>query len=704
MSNNLITITENNLYLVFEVSEEKDIRLLHFSSLPYEEVGELTEEQRAKCRLLELQLTGEDQLKHKATKHTVTMPGGRLIFSKFDDERNKQGRKLTFHLNDKLSQVEAAVIFQFYSGLGAVRTWTVLTNNGKESVGIEYVSTFSLLGIDRGGISDRERKMRVHICHNEWYAEAMWRDYQLSELGAFHVNYQSSKKISISNTGNWSASQYIPTGFIENRETGSGLLWQIEHNGSWNWEISDMMDLLYVKVSGPSELENHWWKELQPKQSFTTVPVAIVAAQGGLQEHIGIMTAYRRRIRRENADNKNLPVIFNDYMNCLSGDPTTAKLIPLIEAAKEAGCEYFCIDSGWYSDGGWWDGVGEWLPSEQRFPNGIEEPLNYIKKCGMIPGIWIELEVMGINCPLVSQLPDEWFFMRHGKRVIDHSRYQLDFRNPEVRSFACGIIDRLVLSYGVGYIKMDYNIDMGIGTDWQASSAGDGLLEHNRAYLNWLDEIFAKYPDLVIENCSSGGLRMDYALLSRHSIQSSSDQTDYRKNAVIAAAAPSVVTPEQCAVWSYPLRDGEREQAVCNMINAMLGRIHQSGHLADLKPDSLACVKEGIRYYKGIRKYIPESTPFWPSKIPYLGDEWVAYGIKSTAKSFLAVWRIDSSNAVMEFPVSHLIGKNVKASIGYPTQSDIKWRWNKERGTLSVELPENGMARLFEFTVVEGEN
>ena len=43
------------------------------------------------------------------------------------------------------------------------------------------------------------------------------------------------------------------------------------------------------------------------------------------------------------------PVIFNDYMNCLFGDPTTDKLIPLIDAAAEAGCEYYCIDCGWYS-------------------------------------------------------------------------------------------------------------------------------------------------------------------------------------------------------------------------------------------------------------------------------------------------------------------------------------------------------------------
>ena len=81
-------------------------------------------------------------------------------------------------------------------------------------------------------------------------------------------------------------------------------------------------------------------------------------------------------------------------------------------------------------------GVGEWLPATKRFPGGIKEPLDYIKSKGMIPGLWLELEVMGINCPLASRVPDYRFFVRHGRRVIDHGRDQLDFRNPEVRKHA----------------------------------------------------------------------------------------------------------------------------------------------------------------------------------------------------------------------------------------------------------------------------
>ncbi|EAC9550382.1 alpha-galactosidase, partial [Listeria monocytogenes] len=212
-----------------------------------------------------------------------------------------------------------------------------------------------------------------------------------------------------------------------------------------------------------------------------------------------------------------------------------AKELPMIDKAAQIGCEYYVVDCGWYSDGGWWDSVGEWLPSQERFPEGIEFLMNYIRNKGMIPGLWLEIEVMGINSDFANSLPDEWFICRHGERIRDHSRYHLDFRHLEVRAYATSVVKRLVEDYKVGYIKMDYNTPTGIGSDIQADSFSDALLQHNRAYLTWLDEIFESYPELIIENCGSGGMRHDYQMLARHSIQSVTDQTDYLRNGAIAA-------------------------------------------------------------------------------------------------------------------------------------------------------------------------
>lgn len=128
------------------------------------------------------------------------------------------------------------------------------------------------------------------------------------------------------------------------------------------------------------------------------MPVALVVIHDTFESLFTPLTQYRRRIRRQDEDNERLPIIFNDYVNCLIGDPTADKVSALIQPAAKAGAEYFCIDCGWYADGGsWWDSVGEWEPSKLRFPDGLSETLKQIRAAGMTLGLWVEPEVVGIR-------------------------------------------------------------------------------------------------------------------------------------------------------------------------------------------------------------------------------------------------------------------------------------------------------------------
>lgn len=695
-----IDIKENNLNMVYEITDENEIKLLHFSTLPFEEEDINSCEGTASFRPVEVLLSGLNRPGERhGTKYTYTAPGYRLKYKDMKDYRNETGRKLEILMEDKPTGLEVCSNIQFYDGISVIRSWTELKNNGKEDLGVEYVSSFALLGIDKEGLLSTDQKLEVLIARNAWQKELIWNRFSMDQLGMSISQpdkvRRSSQTISVGNTGNWSTKNYLPMGCLKNKETDSILFWQIEQNGSWYWEISDQDGHMYLQLSGPTEHQSHWWKNLKPGDTFKSVPVSIGSACGDVEEAAGELMKYRRAIRRKNEDNEKLPVIFNDYMNCLWGDPTTEKEIPLIDKAKEAGCEYFCIDCGWYSAGFWWDGVGEWLPSKERFPGGLKEVMDYIRSKGMIPGVWLELEVMGIKCPKADKVPDDWYFMRHGKKVYDRSRYQLDFRNPEVIAHATEVIDRLVNEYGVGYIKMDYNIEPGIGTELNADSAGDGLLGHNRAYLKWLDEIFAKYPDLVIENCSSGGLRMDYAMLSRYSIQSTSDQEDYVRYATIAANSPMALTPEQAAIWSYPLTEGDKEEVIFNMINAILLRIHQSGHLVNLSQERFDLVKEAISYYKIIRGNIKNAVPFWPLGLSKYRDPWVSMGLNADKKDYVAVWRRNSQTSFATIPVTHRKGQELKVICGYPKEEPCDYKWNKEAGELTVELPNPVSARLF---------
>ncbi|MBQ8967489.1 glycoside hydrolase family 36 protein [Ruminococcus sp.] len=694
-----IQIFENGIYVVFEITDENEIKLLHFSTLPFDENDLTSRTGITGFSLVELQVSGIDRAGERhGNKYIITAPGYRMKYKYLKDLNNSLGRKLEITCFDEKTGLETVSHMQFYTGTQVVRTWTDVNNRGTENWTIEYVSSFSLTGIEKEGILPQDEKMRIGICHNSWQRELQWQFYSLEQVGlgqAQPADYQhSSKVLGVTNVGNWSSKEYIPMGYLENSEVGGAIMWQIEHNGSWHWEISDREGHLYLQLSGPSEIESHWTKELAPGESFRSVYCGIAAAAGGFDEAVAEMTVYRRLIRRKNRDNERLAVIFNDYMNCLWADPTAEKEFPLIDAAAEVGCEYFCIDAGWYADGIWWDWVGEWQESRKRFPSGLREVTDYIRKKGLVPGVWLEIEVMGIKCPLADKLPDDWFFVRHGKRVYDRSRYQLDFRNPEVRRHCDEVIDRLVSEYGVGYIKMDYNIEPGIGTELGSDSFGDGLLEHERAYLSWLDDVFARHKGLIVENCSSGGLRMDYAMLSKYSIQSTSDQDDYRRYATIAANAPSALCPEQAAVWSYPMTSGDREEVVFNMVNAMLLRIHQSGHLAQLEPERRELVKEGIAVYKRIRRDIRTSVPFFPLGLSKFSDDWVALGLHCGDKLYLAVWRREGSK-YCTVPLGDKICNDMKMTCIYPSFNKDKYALNTNYRTATFCFEKTFTARLF---------
>jgi len=706
--NDDILILENNLSFNLKVCQDNHCRLLNFSPI-YNKFSSIKNlPNQSFFRILELKTVGENHDEHHGSKHFLTQTADKLFYNSHKIYKNDFGTKLEITLQSE-DNLQVVCNYQFYDGISVVRSWCEVKNLGDNVVGIEYITSFALFGLDIGALSSYDQSSYIYLIHNTWANELKPRKYTPSELGLnsveplnkIHFNGSmdfSLKRIYCKNTGTWSASEYLPMGAYENVEKNVTYLWQIENQGSWYWEIGDKAGHLYLHLCGPTFDENMWIKWLKPDEVFVSVPVAIACVEGRFEDAVSELTKYRRLIRRKNHDNDTLPVIFNDYMNCLFGDPTEEKLIPLIDAASKAGCEYFVIDAGWYADGFWWDTVGEWIPSEKRFPNGIKKVLDYIRQKGMIPGLWLEIEVMGINNKFANSLPDDWFFMRFGKRVIDHGRYQLDFRNPEVRKYADTIIDRLVNEYGVGYIKMDYNINAGVGTDLNTDSFGDGLLEHNRAYLKWLDSIFERYPNLIIENCSSGGMRMDYALLSRHSIQSSSDQTDFRRYAYISAASPIGVTPEQCAVWAYPLFNADEEEVIFNMVNAILLRIHQSGHLAQMNERNFALIKEGISYYKKIRNNIKNGLAFWPLGIPQVEDKWLSLGLNCGNKIYLAVWKLNADSYICKIPLDLIKGKDVELRCAYPNESKCEYAYHNS-GILSVYFDKPYMARLFEITV-----
>ena len=222
----LLSYHENGIYIVWGVDEKQELRLLHVSSLPFQKEDIKVESMDYGFRFVELQLSGFDRpYERHGNKYIVTAPGYRMKYVSHSESRNENGLQLLFVLRDDLTDVYVDAYVQFYDGLAIVRMWQVIRNEGTETQTVEYISGFNYEGIEKEGLAPRDEKMRVWIPHNSWQRELNWKCYTLPELGMDQIQperiQRSSGMIRISNTGNWSAKEYLPMAYLENTCVGT---------------------------------------------------------------------------------------------------------------------------------------------------------------------------------------------------------------------------------------------------------------------------------------------------------------------------------------------------------------------------------------------------------------------------------------------------------------------------------------------------
>ncbi|CAL9671064.1 hypothetical protein SUDANB1_07477 [Streptomyces sp. enrichment culture] len=620
-------------------------------------------------------------------RFTGTAFGARLAYRNHLTGSRDGWEWLTAELHDPATGLTAFVELTSPAGLPVLRSRVRLRNDGRAPLVVQSVSSLLLGGLPAPDALD------VHRARNDWLAECRWYAEPLrasvADINTDVHEHDSRAALALTGRGSWPTDGHLAMGALTERDGGRAWAWQVESPAGWRWDLGERAHGTYLALNGPTDAEHQWRIRLEPGEEFTTVPGAL-ALGPDLDTALGALTSYRRAIRRPHPDHTALPVVFNDYMNTLMGDPTTAKLLPLIDAAAEAGAEYFCIDSGWYDDDtrGWWDSVGAWQPSPRRFPDGgIRGVLDRIRERGMVPGLWLEPEVVGVRSPVAAELPPEAFFQRDGVRLTEQGRHQLDLRHPAARAHLDKTVDRIAGDWGVGYLKLDYNIVVDPGTEAPGDLApGAGLLGHAQAYLDWLSVVLDRHPGLVVENCASGGMRMDGATLAVAQLQSTSDQQDPLSYPPIAASAPTAVPPEQGAVWAYPQPEYDDDLIAWTLGGALLGRIHLSGHLNRMSDHQRALVRDAVDVYKSIRGDLARALPFWPLGLPGWTDEWLALGLRAPGDgtAYLSVWR-RGGPARLRIPVRHLAGREVRVDVLHPSSADAGGAvWDGEGLTVSV--------------------
>ena len=615
----------------------------------------------------------------------------RYISQKFDED--------SLVIIEKSERLEVETRFIRYADTNAIAAIKSIKNISDNVLKIEKAATLVLKGVG-GSIFNADRTYFYKFVQSH-HSECQPRRISLFDYGFFPSYARDFKKLSFANVGLWSTKEGLPQGIIENGGTGDFLMFQIESNHNWYYEISTCGEDFYLALSGNSSPAHRYVKVLRPDETHCVARAAFCYGKC-LNEVIGQMTVYRRKIACKSVADEGLPVIFNEYMHLSWDSPCEDKTKRYAEAARKAGADYYVIDCGWHDDvpdGVWvYPYMGVWKESVKNFPHGIRKTTDYIRKLGMKSGLWIEPETVGIKCrEMTDYYGDDCFLKRNGERLCVFDKYILDFRKPKVRDYLTETVGRMVEDYGADYVKMDYNVDCGFA---------DGDVEEERnAYLTWIDDIHAEFPKILFETCSSGGMRMDYETLKHFSIVSTSDQTDDRLYPYIVGNVLSSVLPEQAAVWSYPvsgiagMQDKKKaageitlEKVVLNMVNSMLGRLHLSSDLTLLDKERFALVKEGVEYIKKLNTVKRFGKPFFPLGFTDFSRDTVSCGLKTDNKIYLAVWVLrGNEKAVVK--IQGAKGANVAYPCGLKTEFELKDE------TLTVNFEESNSARFFEITI-----
>lgn len=475
---------------------------------------------------------------------------------------------------------------------------TVFFNQSSQPLTLEMLASFSLGNLSPFAVDDAPGRLFIHRFRSFWSAEGR---HERQPVETLHLE-RSWAGISVrcerfGQLGSMPTRGFFPFAALEDSQ--AGVLWgaQLDTPGSWQMEFYRMDDTIAISGGLADREFGHWMKTVAPGESFAS-PAALVTTVRGDIDDLGarLVELQEARLRPVPASEEDLPVMCNEW--CTSwGDPRHDQIVAMADRLQGSGVRYLVIDAGWYKTEGtsWYLSQGEWKPNPNLYPQGLAATVQAIRERGLIPGIWYEFEVVGVQSPLFADT--QHVLKRDGLPITASGRRFWDLRDPWAQQYLTEkVIDQL-RAYGMGYIKVDYNETIGIGVDG-AESLGEGLRQHMDGVLHFYDKMRDELPDLVIENCSSGGSRLAPAFMARVSQASFSDAHETRDIPIIAASLHRLIPPRQSQIWAVLHAADDLRRFAYLLAGGFLGRLCLSGEIFDLSEEQWALVLEAVRFYQ----------------------------------------------------------------------------------------------------------
>lgn len=274
---------------------------------------------------------------------------------------------------------------------------------------------------------------------------------------------------------------------------------------------------------------------LEPGETFVTPPLALTYSNEGKG---GVSRNFHKWGRNHRLAHGNTPrkILLNSWEGVYF-DINEEGMDQMMADIASMGGELFVMDDGWFgvkyprtTDN---CALGDWMVDTNKLPHGIQGLCDAAKKHGIKFGIWIEPEMTNTLSELYEAHPD--YVLKANNRDLNLSgsrggtQLVLDLANPKVQDLVFEVVDTLLTNYPeIDYIKWDSNnAIINHGSQYlPADKQSHHFIEYHKGFAKVLDRIRAKYPDVTIQDCASGGGRANWGYLPWFDEFWVSDNTD----------------------------------------------------------------------------------------------------------------------------------------------------------------------------------
>ncbi|MCD8482752.1 MAG: alpha-galactosidase [Verrucomicrobia bacterium] len=572
---------------------------------------------------------------------------------------------------------------------------TSIINCGNEALEVEMLSSFSLADMTPFAADDAPDRLKLHRFRSVWSNEAIHTAEFLENL-QLERTWGAARSFCATGKPQHADPQLFPIYCIGGLCNGSHLGTQVAWHGSWQMEIYRRDDGVHMS-GGHGDFERaHWMKRLQPGEKLDAPTALVASAHGGIDPLCRALLGLQQRISHQEPEHeRELPIIFNEWCSTW-GKPSHDYLMRTAEKLAGTHTKYLVIDDGWAErpEGNSIQFNGDWNVNTKAFPGGLKPTCDALRAMGIIPGLWYEFEPCTQGTEAHKTV--DHLLHRNGKVLDVGNRRFWDFRDPWTFEYLTKKVIHQLRDCGFGYLKVDYNESIGLGCDG-AESLGEGLRQHLLKVKEFFAKIRTEIPDLVIENCSSGGHREEPGMIALTSMCSFSDAHETVEIPIISASLQRLIPVAKLQIWAVLRPDDSLQRLDYSLAATFLGRMCISGDVVDLDGEKFIRLKQAQDFYVQAVPVLRDGISYFygqtgPSRRYPKGWQAVVRVSPDGKQALVVLHTFDEApeSVEIDIPATANAGWRIAATYGETQSSTLK------DGILSVDIPGTfyGMAWL----------